>query len=181
MGKDIQKNLRDEDQRKVNNKAVAAPGGLGKGVEMIFAKLIRKYMGMKFGSGCQGKNGAIGCLDLVHSILREMGKTVPDEWRGLTIENYGQRPRGDRSETKDMLTDLGKELGREIPVAAKLGGDVLIMEQCGGGFFPALYIGNNHAIAAFSEQGVQCFQIDKNHKVISVWRIEEIKTEAKKG
>jgi hypothetical protein len=128
-------------------------------------------MGMKFGSGNRGKNGMIGCLDLIHDILRKSGKKVPDEWRGLTIENYGEWVKANPDKVNDMLIDLVKEVGREVPIAAKLGGDVLIMQQKGN-FFPAIYIGNNHAIAAFSALGVICFGIDEKQRVISVWRID---------
>jgi hypothetical protein len=137
---------------------------------MIFAKLIRHYIGMKFGSGKRGKDGVIGCLDLVHDILRRKGKTVPDEWRGLTIENYGEWAKENPNKVNEILTELAREVGREIPLAAKLGGDVLIMEQAGR-FFPAIYIGNENAIAAFTETGVTCFRIDEKQKAISAWRI----------
>ena len=128
-------------------------------------------MGMKFGSGGRGKDGAIGCLDLVHDVLRKMGKTVPDEWRGLSIENYGTWAKENPEKVNDMLHDLAKEVGREIPLAAKLGGDGLIMEQ-EGRFFPAIYIGNNHAITSFLKHGVSCFRIDELNRAVSAWRFE---------
>lgn len=127
-------------------------------------------MGMKFGSGSRGKNGMIGCLDLIHDILRKSGKKVPDEWRGLTIENYGEWVKENPDKVNDMLIDLVKEVGREMPIAAKLGGDVLIIEQ-EGNLFPAIYIGNEHAVASFVKLGVSCFRIDEKQKVVSAWRI----------
>jgi hypothetical protein len=113
----------------------------------------------------------IGCLDPVHDIRRKRGKKVPDEWRGLTTENYGEWEKENPGKVNEMLMDLAKEAGREIPVAAKPAGDVLIMEQAGR-FFPAIYIGNNHAIAAFSKQGVKCFCIDEKQTAVSAWRID---------
>jgi len=138
---------------------------------MIFAKLIRAYIGMKFCSGGRGKDGAIGCLDLVHDVLRKMGKTVPDEWRGLTIENYGEWVKANPEKVNDMLTELARQIAKEIPLAAKLAGDALIMEGRGS-FYPAIYIGNNHAIAAFTREGVRCFRIDKLNRAVSAWRID---------
>lgn len=138
---------------------------------MIFARIIRSYIGMKFRSGARGKDGMIGCLDLVHDILRKRGKKVPDEWRGLTIENYGEWAEANPEKVKDMLLDLAKEVGTEVPLAAKLAGDVLIMQQ-GERFFPAIYIGNGHAIASFLEKGVACFRIDEKQRAVSAWRVD---------
>jgi hypothetical protein len=113
----------------------------------------------------------IGCLDLVHDILRKRGKKVPDEWRGLTIENYGEWAKANPEKVNDMLTDLAREVCREIPLTAKLAGDVLIIEQ-EGRLFPSIYIGNSHAIASFSEHGVTCFRLDDKQRAVSAWRID---------
>lgn len=115
----------------------------------------------------------IGCLDLCHRMLRELGRPVPDAVGGWGVANYRDlvRAQGIRSAQRIMLASFWR-IGRGVPVRAALPGDLLVVMHRGGRVFPAVYVGRGTAVASFTRSGVRAFRLDRLNYPVMARRID---------
>ena len=135
-----------------------------------FAEITAKYIGKPFSE--------YSCMGFLHAIYSDLGVEVPDEWEGLTLDNYmdffESNPLLIQSKLMRLCRKLGKDSRKDIPRI----GDLLVVAQDKRkigiktpGLFPAIYGGKNTAIASFVRSGVCAFQLDANHRPVVARRM----------
>jgi len=131
-----------------------------------FAVRMQKYIDKPFGEGAYGPD-AYDCVGLIWTFLRDSGVKVPDNWNGLNADNYFHLARGSKKNEIATLIEWLKTLGIEIHPYEKIAGDIILVDV-GIVQFPAIYCGNNHAIAAFRDK-VRVFSLsDKIKSVLAI-------------
>jgi len=124
---------------------------VGKTAQIKLADLTGRYIGQPF-ENCS-------CMGLVKDVCQALGADFPDEFKGLTLDNYMDFWRQDRGQAIETMRELLITLGRPAPLDQLRIGDLLVVEQPGGGQFPAVYVGRGHAIASFLRTGVEVFKL----------------------
>jgi cell wall-associated NlpC family hydrolase len=138
--------------------------------DQSLSTISAKYLDRPFGFG-QAETNVIDCLGLCHAVLTDMGKTVPREFKGFSLdrpEDYQALMQQTPEEAYRTLIEMAGSIGEEINPAYKMAGDALIIgtqEKC----FAAIYLGNGHAISSFTDIGVSVIPV-LNEKILMARR-----------
>lgn len=138
-----------------------------------FAQDIVKYLDKPFEVGGSGENG-FDCLGLLYLHLKEQGKekNLITEIDGIDLTNYGNfYPNATQEEIKEKLIKIFEANGEEIPLNKKVAGDVVIIKNDKGDYFPALYVGGGNFLSSFINAGVRVLRLCKEMEVVKVRRI----------
>ncbi len=89
------------------------------------------------------------CLSFILDLYEQMGIKWPEEYKGITRENYGDlwKSGGGRKELEEFLLSLGES----VKPGNLRRGDMLVLKTPGGGA-PAIYTGNGN-IHLITEKG----------------------------
>jgi len=134
-----------------------------------FAEITAKYIDKPFKQ--------YTCMGFLYAFYTELGVSVPDQFEDLTLENYMEKyrmdPRGIQIRMLKLIRSLGKPSRATLPHL----GDLLVVSQnttkqtIPPGFFPAVYVGKNQALAGFLRTGVSTFSLDRNNRAIVARRM----------
>lgn len=136
-------------------------------MKKIFAVQIQKYLGKPFREGAYG-NDAYDCVGLVWRFLYDNGVKIPVTWNGYDVNNYFFLARGSKKNEVAVLREWLLTLGEEKNTYEKIAGDILLIDAVITQF-PAIYCGNNHALAAFRD-GVKMFSLGGKINAVLVIR-----------
>lgn len=132
---------------------------------MNLAKITARYVGRPFAE--------YGCLELVVSVLRDLGKDMPKEIDGITLANYRALVDANISHAQGVMLNAFRKIGKPASTRYPYIGDLLVVSQRHrNGSFPAVALGNNLAIASFIRKGVCVFELDNNNLPIMARRID---------
>lgn len=139
-----------------------------------FYDLMAKYRNKPFSWNGWGQDGTYGCFGFIYAYLKDRGVKVPSScWtiRGTwTIENYGDLIQLDRDFAESVMDAFYDVIGEEA--TTPLAGDILICRnEQNKGRFPAVYVGNGHAMAAILDDRVRVFSIDKHNTLVRARRV----------
>lgn len=130
--------------------------------KQTFADITAKFVGKPYSEYGKGPD-SYGCLGLCYAFLKELGKTIDEsvwKYQDLTIDNFIVPWRENPKKLERILIEASNRLGAEVSVHEKLAGDFVIAQSRAGGYFPGIYVGNNHVMASYADMGVRVFQID---------------------
>lgn len=130
--------------------------------KQTFADITAKFVGKPYSVYGKGPDN-YGCLGLCHAFLKELGKTIDEnlwKYQDLTMDNFIEPWKENPKKLERILIEASNRVGIEIPVHEKLAGDFVIVQSRVGGYFPGIYVGNNHVMASYADMGVRVFQID---------------------
>ena len=133
-----------------------------------FATKMQNYIGKPFREGATGPD-AYDCVGFIGRYLVDSGKKIPRVFGDLTEDNYYHLARGNKKTECEMLRKWVLTLGKEISINEKVAGDIILVSISENIIFPAIYGGNNHAVAAF-KSGVHVFSLEKRIMPIMVIR-----------
>jgi hypothetical protein len=85
------------------------------------------------------------------------------------LTTYPDLVDADRPKAEALMMEAFSNIGEQVKVTEKLAGDLLAVRTGGGTIFPAVYIGNGHAMACFRRTGVQSFPVT-DEKIFAVRR-----------
>jgi len=127
-----------------------------------------KYLDKPFAEGAYGPD-AYDCVGLVWRILYDSGKNPPREWEQYNETNYFAPARGKKSTEMALLRQWIASLGEIKATHEMVAGDIILVAVDEKRQFPAIYCGNNHAIAAFRDR-VRVFALNRYFKPVMVVR-----------
>lgn len=130
---------------------------------MMFATLIGSFTNKPF-SECS-------CMGLIKTLYDELNIPFPEEFKGLTVENYMDLFRKDSEQALSIMTELFSQLGKPVPLDRLKLKDLIIVQQKDGVRFPAVYVGKDKAVASFLRKGVQVFPLNVLNKPILARRL----------
>jgi cell wall-associated NlpC family hydrolase len=126
---------------------------------MNLAEITSKYVGAPFKIGGQSRADGFDCFTLVFCLARDLGKRVPDEFDGLTLDNYPALYATSEDAAIEKMIEFAEANCREVPISSAFVGDLLIMRDHSGGRFAALHAGNDFIISSFTNLGVSIARI----------------------
>ena len=142
---------------------------------MKLAVIIPRYLGKPYLGGGLGPK-SYDCLGLIISLAEATGHPMPYKWGSWDRFDYYDRWEAvhisNPLEAFRIIIDFFSACARPIEVGRQLAGDLLIVGQEKGGFFPAFCVGQGMAIAAFTEKGVMVFRLDSVNFVRAAWRLK---------
>lgn len=148
---------------------VGEDAGVAGGVKM--AEVFSKYIGMPHKHGGKG-DGGIGCLYFVYDILKALGKAdnLILEVDGVNLDNYEEfAATSSQRQIRDKLVKAFALQGDEVS-RPKIG-DLLVLQNEIGEYFPAVYIGGGNVASSFYNCGVQAAPM-RMFYVISIRRVK---------
>jgi len=135
-----------------------------------FAEITAKYVDKPF--------KRYTCMGFLHEFYTELGVSVPDKFEDLTLENYMKKYRVDPKGIQIRMLKLIRSLGEASKATLPHLGDLLVISQnttkpnvIPPGFFPAVYVGKDQALAGFINSGVTTFKLDKNNRAVIARRM----------
>lgn len=121
---------------------------------MKLAQVMKRYINRPFVE--------YGCLELVVSVLRDLGRELPPEVDGINLDNYhdlvAQNIRVAQVAMLRIFRKIGRSSNAKYPHIADL---LVVLQKTRGGLFPAVYVGNGMALASFSRKGVCVFELNQ--------------------
>jgi hypothetical protein len=127
------------------------------------ANVIAKYLGRPFDQ--------MGCMPLVANIYTDLGVVFPREYEDLTLENYMASFEADPAGTVARMEKFFSYLGKQADPDHLQVKDLLVVAHPDGVRFPAVYIGNDAAIASFLKDGVTVFGLNSYNRVVMARRM----------
>ena len=121
---------------------------------MSLSTITAKYIGKSFKD--------YGCIELVVSVMRDMGNELPAEVDGINIDNYKSLVDRDIKHAQVEMLRIFRKIGRPSNCKYPAIGDLLVIIQPHRmAMFPAVSVGFGSAIASFIRRGVMVFPLDK--------------------
>ena len=143
-------------------------GILGMKTRPKLVEIIRKYTGAPYKLGGSSIEEGYDCFSLVLTLGEEFGVTIPDAFKGQTMETYGELWLNEPEKAKQVMLDLFGELCEEKSIGNAFALDVLILEDSEG-MSVGVHAGGGLLITVFTDRGVQLTNIN-NFKVKGVYR-----------
>ena len=130
---------------------------------MNLSAITKKYIGQPF--------SAYGCIELVVTVLAEMGRPLPVAVDGIDAVNYRDLVASDIKKALVAMLRAVRQIGHPSSTKYPSIGDLLVVMQHDGGLFPAVAVGNGMGIASFIRAGVSIFSLDKYNRPIMARRV----------
>lgn len=137
---------------------------------VCIAEITRAYISKPYALGTPGQG--LDCFSLVYDYLKtRMGDQIPDTFRGLTLDTYGEVFQADPVGAKSIMVDFISEHLQEIPPGMAFAGDILLLQLTGTDTMPFLAIhgGQSQAVAASPEYGVRPWSLS-HYTIKRAWR-----------
>lgn len=134
-------------------------------MKKYLGKITRKYLNQQF-EECN-------CLQLIYNIYKDAGHvltTFETEYKGHNVDNYMPHWENNPDQAiKDMI-DVLEITGQKADPKFLKPWDIVVVE-CNGSKFPAIYTGYNTIMAATKEKGVIMIPVSQKFKIIMVRRV----------
>jgi cell wall-associated NlpC family hydrolase len=137
---------------------------------MKFVRKMQPYMRKPFMAGGTGPAG-YDCMGLVYAYCRDNDAPIPDEFHGITVNDYAELYQADKETAKTELTAYYQTIGEDVNIAEILAGDLLLMTTRDGSLFPAVYCGNGKYITSYIDVGVRVFEITNDVRPVAARRV----------
>lgn len=134
------------------------------------ADVFARYIGKPYKHGGKGDDG-FSCLYFVYEILRALGKAdnLVLEVDGVSLDHYEAfAATSSQRQIRDKLVKAFALQGDEVD-RPKIG-DLLVLQNELGEYFPAVYIGGGNVAASFFNCGVQAAAL-RSFKVVTIRRV----------
>lgn len=141
-----------------------------KNQKTTFADVSSRYIDKPFVPGGRGPDG-YDCIGFCYAFLQAMGKKVIDGYGDVDIDNYHHLYRRDVEEAERVMFLAFDQIGAEVRVGAKLAGDLVIVKNELGRFYPGIYAGNGHVMASFVGAGVRVVATGKQVEIVKARRV----------
>jgi len=113
-----------------------------------------------------------GCIELVARLLDDIGTPLPAEVNGIDQVNYHLLVDLDIKAAQNTMLEIFSNIGCKGDSRYPSIGNLLVIEQPGDVYFPAVYVGGGQAIASFVKKGVCVFNIDNHNRVCLCRRLD---------
>ena len=117
----------------------------------------------------------IGCLEFCYRFLKDLGFDPPDRIGDWSVDNYTELVDDDIKKAQRIMIQSFLKIGRAGNKKYPSLGNLLVIRQKGGVFFPAVYVGAGKAMASFIKKGVMVFKIDGTNRVVVARSIGKVK------
>lgn len=134
-----------------------------------FTQKIEKFIDAPFALGNKSKGW--DCLNTLDEFYRSIGKKFPEEFEGITKDNYAEAWRSGKG--KKLLKRFLLGLGRSIDQNYAVEGDLFVFEG-EKAVFPGIYLGRGHLLMVF-DKGVRVVPlkvIKKGFYLLDVRRLQ---------
>lgn len=111
-----------------------------------FTLKVKKFVDAPFALGDKSKGW--DCLNALDEFYRSIGKDFPQEFRGITKDNYAEK--WNSGDTRKIYKDFLLSLGSSINPNYAIEGDLFIFDGTEWSF-PAVYLGRGHLLGVFTE------------------------------
>jgi cell wall-associated NlpC family hydrolase len=138
-----------------------------------FADIIGSFLGKPFLRGGRGPDG-YDCIGFVVAALADLGKphAIPEAFGGWTLDTYPNLYDQNHLEAEALMIQAFRSIGKEINPHLAFAGDLIVVRHMNGHFFPAIYTGNNQAVASFLFADVRSFSLEKRLSLHMARRID---------
>jgi len=130
---------------------------------MNLSAITKKYIGKPFVE--------YGCIELVVSVMADMGRPLPDSVDGINAVNYRDLVAADIKYAQVAMLKAFRKIGKPGSTKYPAICDLLIVMQSGCALFPAVAVGGGMGLASFIRTGVSVFSLDKYNRPIMSRRI----------
>lgn len=136
------------------------------------AILTSNLVGAPYKLGGQTVDEGLDCLSVVDYVANFWDQPLPDEFEGMTRENYKACYEADPVGAKKTFLRLVKTLGHEIlPTSGAFAGDLLVIQVKGKPetIGVGIHAGNNLCLSAFELHGVALVDL-RAYEILHVYR-----------
>jgi hypothetical protein len=116
--------------------------------------------------------GSCDCFRVVYDYIRRY-VDLPEEWHGLTLEDYAQVYESDPHRAKKFIEQFLAEHLQSIPRMKVFAGDILMLDHPEHPPFPAIHAGNRHFIGAEPSRGIAVLPLT-NFTIRGAWRCQPV-------
>ena len=140
-----------------------------------FADISIKFLEKPFKAGGRGPDG-YDCAGFCFAFLKEMDKAEGLEklwkWGEYDLNNYATYYKKNLIDAEKVMMEIINRTGTEIPLTSRLAGDLVVVQNEKGHYYPGIYVGNCRVMASFTDAGVRTVDVDgKLVKIIKVRRL----------
>ena len=121
--------------------------------KLNLSEVVGRYIGMPYELGGDGSSG-IDCLMLVNSVGRGFGVDIPDEFEGVTEENYVDLWTNFPKQAKHTLMSYVLSLGEKIDLPKLFPPDLVLFRDGDGELGVGIYVGQGKILAGFVDDKV---------------------------
>jgi cell wall-associated NlpC family hydrolase len=119
--------------------------------KLNLAGIVGKYVGIPYALGGNGSSG-IDCLMLVNSIGRELGASIPDEFKGVSEDDYAKLWTESPEKAKHIFISYVSSLGERIDVPFLFPPDLVLFRDGEDELGVGVYVGKGLILSAFVEE-----------------------------
>ena len=116
--------------------------------------IVGKYIGIPYALGGNGSSG-MDCLMLINTIGRELGANIPDEFKGISEDNYARLWTEFPQKAKRTLISYVSSLGERIGVPFLFPPDLVLFRDGEDELGVGVYMGKGLILSAFVEEEIR--------------------------
>lgn len=126
--------------------------------------VTRRYLGRSFAE--------MPCLELVVRIYRDdLGLAFPEEFAGVTREDYLAQWRRRRRGMESLLLRFARTIGAPVEVGRPRRWDLLVLMGATRSVYPAVYTGRGYFLTSTLREGVVVCPIDRRNRPLMARRM----------
>jgi len=142
------------------------------------SKLTAKYVGTPYKLGGQTIAEGLDCLSLMLNIGRDLKIPLPEEFEGITRENYGDYWLTYPDKAKLRFSRFVSTLGESVPIEKAFAGDFLVFTYKDGPIMIGLHAGQDLLLSAFADIGKIAVVSFRDYQIKRVIRWRGLKWQA---
>ena len=145
---------------------------VGKGPEMMLAKIMKHFLGKPFKPGGLGPS-EYDCLGFVVAFCEMCGKNIPRKYAQYDEQNYSESYLTNREAAETVLIEYFDSFAERIQPEYTIASDIILFKsERDRLLFIAIYLGNNQYASSFIKHGVRIFGPDEKTYPVMAWRVK---------
>jgi hypothetical protein len=133
-------------------------------VKMV--EITQRLIGLKY------ELGKVDCFRLIITYMELIGKKLPSEYKGYTLETYKDLYLRNSKEAKELMVELMNDLLEPINIHHILPGDICLLKLRSSKPFLGIETGNANLIVAAETKGVTVVP-RKYYTILGAWRCRQ--------
>jgi len=122
--------------------------------KLNLAGIVGKYVGVPYALGGSGSLG-MDCLMLINTIGRELGARIPDEFKGVSEDDYTKLWVEFPEKAKRIFISYVSSLGKRIDVPFLFPPDLVLFRDGEDDLGVGIYVGKSLILSAFVDEEVR--------------------------
>ena len=132
---------------------------MGQNKKMRLAEITKKYVGAPYKLGSFDPKEGLDCLSLVLNFTRDLSGEVPEEFDGVTIDDYPKLWKEEPIKAKKKFVGFLASTFKEIDRRRSLPGDIIVCTDNNGKFVIGINAGNGQFLTVVENEGVRKLRI----------------------